>query len=86
MKSAIARLSVLALMVYAAAAMNQPWRPLPAVELQKKKHTRDFTPNRKMSYHRRINEPDEEQSVQGSELMGQSIQREMGELAASNHC
>lgn len=73
-------------MVYAAAAMNQPWRPLPAAELQKRKYARDIFPNRKMSYHRRINEPDEEKGDHDYELMGQSFQREMGELAASNHC
>lgn len=83
MKSAIALLSALVLMFYLAAAMDQPWRSLPAAELQKMKYARDFEPNRKMS-----NEPDQEQSIQSNDdyrLVG-SIQREIGELAASNYC
>ena len=89
MKSAIARLSILALTVYAAAAMNQPWRPLPAAELQRMKYARDIMPNRKMSHDRKSNEPDPVLSVDGDhsyEFMEQNIQREMGELAVSHHC
>ena len=81
MKSAIALLSVLALTVYVAAAMNVPWRPLPTAERQRMSYRHGHEPNRRMD-----NKPANEQSIQGYGPGEQNTEREIGESALLNHC
>jgi len=75
MKSAIALFSALALIGYAAAAVNAPWAP-PGASMQ------EYERGEEMDYDPEYDEPGQEQDYQNDQGFGQMqqfIQRETGE-------